>query len=277
LPTLNPALALTSIERALRQPYTQVLGGLHGTDWLVSQLPAEQIKRLEGKRETETRRREERGVAETPKSLVDYTEFFQLINIADKNWQHLATALGEKKDTLALLRRFDQLRNSVAHSRELLPFEEDLLSGIAGEIRNRVTLYMSKATDTNEYWARIESVTDSYGNSIDGLRTTQSSNPHCRTGLTLQVGEVVTFDCRATDPKGRTISWTYGTLPYDPEDSSRNAVHGDNVRLIWEVKPHHVSSQTSIHIRMQSDSASHRWHEGRDGFAAFVYKVLPIE
>jgi len=35
---------------------------------------------------------------------------------------------------LPLLRRFEALRNTVAHSRPVLPFEADLLSGIAGEI-----------------------------------------------------------------------------------------------------------------------------------------------
>lgn len=277
MPTLIPTLALTTTERALRQLYAQVFGELHGSEWLTKLLGEAQVARLVEKREVEAKRREQRGVAETPKALVEYTEFHQLESIAEKNWQHLAPALGEKKDTLALIRRFGQLRNSVAHSRELLPFEEDLLSGIAGEIRNRVTLYMSKTTETNDYWARIESVTDSYGNSVDGLDTTRTSNPGCLTGQTLRVGEVVTFDCRATDPKGRKITWEMGFLPSDASDYEREAIEGDDVRLTWEVQPHHVSSQSSVHIRMTSDSPSHRWQEGVDGMALFFYTVLPAE
>ncbi|WP_416063787.1 hypothetical protein [Rhodococcus indonesiensis] len=277
MPTLIPTLALTTTERALRQLYTQVFGELHGSGWLTDLLGEDQVKRLVEKRDVEAKRREERGVAETPTSLVEYTEFFQLVSIADKNWHHLAPALGEKKDTLALIRRFEQLRNTVAHSRELLPFEEDLLSGIAGEIRNRVTFYMSKTTETNEYWARIESITDSYGNSVDGLATTRSSNPGCLTGQTLRVGEVVTFDCRASDPKGRKITWKMAFLPSAASDREPEAVEGDDVRLKWEVQPHHVSSQSSVHIRMTSDSPSHRWQEGVDGMALFYYTVLPAE
>ncbi len=32
--------------------------------------------------------------------------------------------------------------------------EADLLSGMAGEIQNRVTDYMNRTPDTHEYWAR---------------------------------------------------------------------------------------------------------------------------
>ena len=61
---------------------------------------------------------------------------------------------------MALLKRLDNIRNAVGHSRPLLPFERDLLSGIAGQIRNQVTIYMSTQDEAGDIYPRIESVTD---------------------------------------------------------------------------------------------------------------------
>lgn len=276
--TLSPTAALETLERALRQCYTVAFAARYGLGWLANVATADRLKDWQGKWETEEKRRAKRGVAAVSSDLLDYAEFHQLIEIADKHWGDLAVALGEKKDTLAFLRRFEQLRNTVAHSRPLIPFEEDLLSGIAGEIRNRVTLYMSSQPTTNEYWARIESVTDSFGNVVDGVETLQASNPANRTGLTLHVGDVVTFECRATDPRGRRITWSASFLPNNyAEPQPDPEVEGDAVTLTWVVGPHHVSSQSWIQIRMSSDNTSHRWGEGWDGFAGFIYQILPAD
>lgn len=185
--------------------------------------------------------------------------------------------LNNKKDTLALLRRFDQLRNTVAHSRPLLAFEADLLSGIAGEIRNRVTIYMSTVPSGNEYWARIESVIDSFGHAVDGVATVQTSNPATMTGKTLQVGDQVSFDYRATDPKGRKIMWELDLAPNDYALSPTEHLTGDAVTFQWTVKEHHISSRSYVVIRMKSESAHHRWTEGVDGMALFFYTVVPTD
>lgn len=66
----------------------------------------------------------------------------------------METALGPKVETLPLLARFEQLRNSVAHSRGILAFEEALLSGIAGQIRNQVTIFMSIQDPSGDYYPR---------------------------------------------------------------------------------------------------------------------------
>lgn len=219
-------------------------------------------------------------MAHISENLLDYTEFYDLVAIAEKEkwWPDLTFALGDRKDTLALLRRAGQLRNAVAHSRPILPFEADPLSGIAGEVRNRVTIYMSQTAVGNEYWARIESVRDSFGNVLDGLETLRSSNPHVRTAQTLRVGDVVDFECRATDPEGREITWQISYLPNDHKLSPPERRTGDVVTFRWTVQMHHVSTRTSVHIRMTAASETHRWASavgGIDGMAIFAYTVLP--
>lgn len=90
---------------------------------------AKQLAAFAEKREYEQKKRTSRGVAVASSALIDYTQFFDLMTLADKNWELVAPALGKKADTLALLRRIDDLRNTVAHNRALLPFEQDPLAG----------------------------------------------------------------------------------------------------------------------------------------------------
>lgn len=268
---MHPTLALETIERSLRQLYELVFTAKHGSNWLADFIGSEKIGSLEEKRQIEADRREKRGVAAVSCRLVDYTEFHQLTDIASKRWADLSPALGAKREFLPLLDRFDQLRNTVAHNRPLLAFEEDLLSGIAGEIRNKVTIFMSSQPIGNEFWARIEAVSDNFGHTVDGLATVQISNPHVSTGKTLRVGDTVTFECHATDPKGSPILWTLSTLPGGQICSAT----GESVQLKWIVEDANVGQQTSAHIGMKSDSANHRWSEGVDGLTLFYYQVLP--
>ncbi|UWD82792.1 hypothetical protein NY057_00745 [Curtobacterium flaccumfaciens] len=273
MPTLTPTEAIVAIERSLRQLLDVALSDQFGGTWMQQLVAADKVSAWEAKRDTEHARRGKRGVGATSQRLLDYAEFHELIALAEKQWAVIAPALGERRDTAALLRRFDQLRNTVAHSRALLPFEEDLLSGIAGEIRNRVTLWMSKATPNGEHWARIEQVTDSLGRAIDGtmMLTHSPAVFHESVFPTLSVGDRVEFDCEASDPFGRDLHWQLHVLPGQQVDSSE----GEHVRLRWDVLPEHASSETSVRVELRSSSQSHRFVLGVDGSAAYRYTVLP--
>jgi hypothetical protein len=270
---MHPTFALETIERSLRQLYELVFGDKYGSNWLEELIGAEKVAQLAEKRRVEVERRGKRGAAVVSSRLVDYTEFHQLTGIAAKRWTELSPALGAKKEFLPLLDRFEQLRNTVAHNRPLLSFEKELLSGIAGEIRNRVTIYMSNEPIGNEFWPRIEIVTDNFGHSVDGADTVRTENPSVSTGKTLRVGDTVTFDCRATDPQGRPISWRLYALPGGEVASST----GDVVQLIWNVQEASVGQQTYAQIWMKSDRTHHRWSNGSDGLTLFLYQVLPPE
>lgn len=55
---------------------------------------------------------------------------------------------------------------------------------------------MSTQDPGGDYFPRVESVSDEFGNTVDGAKTLHSSNPHCFTGLTLHVGDRVRFTNR---------------------------------------------------------------------------------
>lgn len=269
---LPPSIALSSCENALRQLLTHVLSKRLAEDWLTEALPAATISKWEDRREVEVRKRTTRGVVAVPQGLLHYAEFYELVDLARKNWDDVFPALGRKVATGALLDRFDDLRNTVAHSRDLLPFEEDLLAGIAGEIRNRVTLYMTEQAPNGQHFARIEEVVDSFGNRVDGLATLEISNPNAGGQQTLGVGDVVTFRARGTDPHGRKLHWTLSVVPhgYDLDHAE-----GEDVELTWTVAPRHVSSRSYAIVRLVANSEFHRWSDGVDGSAAYFYSVTP--
>lgn len=227
------------------------------------------------RREVEVKKRTTRGVAAVPTGLLDYAEFHELVDVAKRHWNEVSPALGRKAVTGALLERFDDLRNTVAHSRDLLPFEEDLLAGIAGEIRNRVTLFMSTEAPSGEHFARIEEIVDGFGNRVDGLETLKSSNPCIVCEQVLNVGDVVKFRCRGSDPHGRDIGWNLYAQPNDGRGGGVDGAIGNDVELTFTVGPEHVSSQSYVIIRMVSDGEFHRWPEGVDGMTLFYYQINP--
>lgn len=150
---VEPSVALVKLERALRRVMQHTYHEHFKDDWLKRISTDEQRACWEARATEEEKKRTKRGAAVTPSSGLEFAHLAELRAILKKEWSPVAPALGAHKevgtmleraaDIEALLKRFDDLRNTVAHSRDLLPFEKDLLSGIAGDIENRVTIYMS--------------------------------------------------------------------------------------------------------------------------------------
>ncbi|MET7718632.1 hypothetical protein [Streptomyces sp. NPDC005407] len=210
-----------------------------------------------------------------PTSELAYAQFFDVLTLLRKHWEDFKPALGKQSEKMGLLSRFEALRNSVAHSRDLLPFEEELLSGIAGEIRNRVTIYMSSQDPTGDYFARIDSVTDSLGNCIDSFpQDPMEHGASLRTGAVLHPGDVITFRCRGTDPQGRDLVWWF--LPNWEADNRRYT--GRDLEIAWPVRSLEIAARVDIHIYMESTGPHHRVNTGTASFdhcATFIYTVLP--
>lgn len=270
--SLDPAAAIATCEQALRQLLRSVIARNEGLT-LAAWAGAERVEQWTERSGVEAKKRQSRGVATTSIDLLDYSNLYDLIAMCEKDWNRVAAALGKGKEVLALLKRLDELRNTVAHGRQLVPFEVDLVAGIAGDIRNRVTIHMSAQDPSGEYFPRIESVTDEFGNVLDGSQTLSSSNPLCDTGLTLRVGSRVRFVCHATDPQGRQLRWI---LRHHPDSTVDISADGNDVELEWIVGPGAIGQQSLAQIRMVADGAEyHRWEGRHDGLAMFNYRVLP--
>ncbi|WP_327421132.1 hypothetical protein OG763_09770 [Streptomyces sp. NBC_01230] len=278
MPLMQPPEALASCERSLRELLTIALKRKFGNDWLNEAFESDDVQRLRDKHEIEQKRRTKRGVAEVPAVLINYAEFTQLTRLIKNHWDALNGALGAKKEMDVLLDRVEALRNNVAHSRELLPFEQELLSAIAGEIRNRVTIHSSGQDPAGEYFPRIELVRDSFGNSTETAIQVQDQDQTMAimTKMTLRPGAVVTYTCQGVDPQGRTLMWSLQTpdgVRHHPDDGQGE---GNEVELTWEVKPLHIHTKASLHVILTVDGQYHRFGAtGFDAIADFRYEVLP--
>ncbi len=242
-----------------------------GTDWLTAVSNS-------GQRKTWAKRfQDEQGVrpgaAMLPSEGLAYSDFNDLVVIAGKHWAPLEPALGPKEELLPFLVRFDQLRNSVAHSRGILMFEEDLLSGIAGQLRNQVTIFMSEQDPSGDYYPRIELITDSFGNQVapdPGASSFSGCDGVSRPNQVLRVGDTVEFDCIGTDPKDRELHWKVRSAGF--HEQSKVAPSGAPVRLRWTAGT--TGEMCEVQIHLNSPSQYHR-HHGHDGLVCFVYRVLP--
>ena len=90
--------------------------------------------------------------------------------------------------------RPEEFRNAPMRSRTLVPFERALAEGMAGEIRNKVTIYRSALDPADRHFPRIEYVRDSFGNTptggspTDTFLTVSPSIPMRRFHLRARVG-----------------------------------------------------------------------------------------
>ncbi|WP_146079068.1 hypothetical protein [Pseudoclavibacter sp. RFBA6] len=209
---------------------------------------------------------------------LEYSEFYELITILSKDWEPVSGALGKKSSTLPLLETFERLRNTVGHSRQLLPFEEELLSGIAGLIRNRVVINLSTSDPVGEYYPRIESVRDGFGNSIEPMSADVRDVELAGikdTGLVVRPGDVVHFTCVGVDPQGRKLNWEVSVSSGGVERGVSES--GMPFEFEWTVLEKDISEFTTVTFVMSASGAKYHRAGSHDHRAFFAYKARPSD
>lgn len=203
--TLEPSIAQSTCENALRSLMGYVFLQKYDADW-IERVSTEQQRELWAERaKAEQKTRERRGVAETDGPGLTYANMYDLVKIAKTYWSDLEPALG---DAYPLLVRMEKLRNTTAHSRPLVTFEQELLSGIAGQIRNQVTLYMSTRDPAGEIYPRIESAVDCFGHRLTGWDGPIGEIFEGKvTGAILRPGDRVQVTVTGTDGRDRPLEW----------------------------------------------------------------------
>jgi hypothetical protein len=271
---MEPTDALRSIETALRLLISDVLGE---TAWLSSK-GAPDRARLEQRQLEEARRRDGASVSVR---LIDYTETYHLTALIEKNWDKFQPALQDKNRTLAFFGVVEDVRNSVAHSRNLVPFERDLISGIAGQIRNQISLFRNERTNSGRYYPLIESVRDGFGNEGGKDQDLEPLNRLAR----LEIGDVIKFEGTAFSARGKGIKWQIvpNTSPsyYSSYATATDVAEGDSVDFEYVVTEDNVGETFALQVRIATDSKYHRYTTGNitpfDDSRAFLYAVNPPE
>jgi hypothetical protein len=176
---MEPYEAVNSLEGSLRGLVQDVLGD----QWIESS--GVDREALERRRTEEAARRKGAAVEQ---NLLAYTHLYELRKAINKNWEKFKPGLGDKKRFDVYMDRLEGFRNAPMHSRELLPFERDLLSGMVGELRNIVTIFRSQQGPDRKYYPVVETIVDSFGNEMEDIEARLTM-----TDLRLQVGDTVEF------------------------------------------------------------------------------------
>ena len=265
---MNPYEAVRLVELDLRQLVRTVLG----SSWLEIARAGGVVDmaNLEEKAAVERGRR---PAAVVSSDLLDYTDFTQLQNlILKKQWEAFAPALGTKRHIETYLSKIAGFRNPTMHARPLLPFEEHLVLGISGEPRNRIAIYRNTKEQSSMYYPVVDLITDNFGNTHDGI-----TNSIIQTGVRLEIGETVTFTCRATDPEDRELHWKLSNNAHGGPDPQIDEATGNEVTLSYTFARADVGERVPLLIHMRSNGEFHRQpgSQGTDASAMFHYAVNP--
>ena len=265
---VNPYEAVRLVELDLRQLVRIVLG----SSWMDGALAGGvvDVTKLEAKVADERGRRPATVVST---DLLDYTEFTQLqVLILDKQWEAFAPALGKKRHIETYLSKIAGFRNPTMHARALLPFEEHLVLGISGELRNRIAIYRNTKEQSSMYYPVVQSITDNFGNIHDGV-----TNAIIQTGVRMEIGETVKFTCRATDPEDRELHWQLCSNAAGHPDRQTDEATGNEVVLSYTFTRADVSEQVPLLITLSSSGEFHRLPGSTawDATAMFHYAVNP--
>jgi hypothetical protein len=236
---VEPYDAIKRLEVSLRGLIRDVLGD----DWLSKS--AIDRETLEARRKGEAARRKGAAVEQ---NLLAFTHVYELRKIITRNWDSFEPALADRKRFDVYMDRVEDFRNAPMHGRELLPFEEELLAGIVGEIRNLATLYRSQQGPDSKFYPIVESIVDSFG------VTANLSSGATSAEIRLQIGETIEFACRAWDAQDRSLNWRLLKQTQKAVDTAT----GNNVTLRYTITDADVREHFVLEIEMTSGGKFHR-------------------
>lgn len=277
---LDPNAALRTCEVALRSIMELVYPQHYGNDWLRDISNSKQRRDWKNRANEAAEDLAARAVASVPDAGLAYSHMRDLVEIASKHWAPLVPALGDEAVMVPMLAQFESLRNIVAHHRPLVPYEQELYSGIAGMIRNKVTAHVSQQDPSGDIYPRIESASDEFGRVVDIITPTTERAGYVSTGksidnyyITVRPGDVVRFTVSAVDPQDRDIHWS---LIYPMGYHEHTVVpSGTETVLTWTVNEGDVQDSAAVNIHMEADGARYHRAGQFDQWVCFMFRVLP--
>lgn len=262
---------LVAAETAIRQIIRIRIGDKWRADFDQGKLSA-----LDRRRTEEGNRRDGVWVSQ---DLLDYTETYQLEAIIRKHWEEVRPVLGDKRRTETYLGIMLDVRNAIAHSRPLVPSERLLLAGAAGQIQNQLSRYRGESTGPGAFYASINTVRDSFGRTAADYRAIIPAEHYMVPSPVtprLNVGENVTFECSATDPRDRELTWSVYLQGVAGQSSWRligNQV-GAKTSLVWLVSADDVGEGITIQFCI-ANSSKYQRNNGYDDSKVLGFCVNP--
>jgi hypothetical protein len=249
---------LKDCENSLRDFIALTLEKKYGDQWINKiELNPERIDEWKQRKQEDNLRHNATTVEE---HLINYATLDDLKHVLLVNWEgDFVDALGDYKVIETYINILNRYRNPDIHRRPLLTFQKHLILGIAGEIRNKISLFRSYQEFDRVGFPRIESVRDNLGNIwVPGKPSKTKSK------MTIHVGDVLEFVVTAVDPQDEDLLYSLNGKSW----SSGNV-------LTQFVEPRHVAKETVFSIMIRSERKFHAFPNGYDDRVAFAYQVLP--
>jgi len=123
---------ISELERSMRVLISTILERKFGSSWEKSSGVTRE--RLEKWKEKRGRRTGER--------LIDYSDFFDLRNIIDKNWEMFANCFENRKRTDIFLTQLESFRNELKHSRGITREQTMLCIGMSSDLLARIRHFL---------------------------------------------------------------------------------------------------------------------------------------
>ncbi|MBI2426455.1 MAG: hypothetical protein HYV34_01285 [Candidatus Kerfeldbacteria bacterium] len=256
---MNAAEQLADLEISLRIFIEDVLKRKHGHDWLKgSVINRDRLKEWNRRLKKE---QDLRSSAGTDKRLLSYSEFSDLIQIIDDNWDEFSFILNDRREINVFLRRLKAYRNPDAHRRSLDPHEEALTLGICTYIRKLISNHRRSFGDPKSFFPSIDSV-------IEGKNVSRGSGYVCQAGI-VRPGDELEYTVSATDPKGEKLEYRllHSTQDWQKSEKLNLTVSEADIRTEFMVQ---------IWIRNPRNSYHSNPDAGYDDVSCFLYSVLPI-
>jgi hypothetical protein len=277
--TLEPSIAVQTCEDALRQLMSYAYSEAYGASWIEKISSKEQREEWNRRYKQEVEKRRPRGglAIEPPHLTLAYSDMSDLLGFVKNHWEPLAPALFNRHETRALLSRFEVLRNTAMHSRAPLIFEQELMSGIAGQIRNQVAMYLNKQDRDHEYYPRIESITDCFGYRFEGVLRIDQISYRYQTFMHLTPSIALQYTCIGVDPQERDLYFSLRTHanPQVAPISGMQTASGQPATLEWPISEQDVRIAKAAYIRMSSVGSKYHRFTDYDQEVFFAYQVNP--
>jgi hypothetical protein len=260
---INVSQELRDVENALRDFITTTMRTKFGTGWETQcGLSEERLAQWTERRATEAKR-QLGGIVE--QRLIYYADFYDLKTILKKNWSTgIFNDLGDWRTIEVWLTELEALRDPDAHRRDLLPHQQKRIAGISGELRSRIVRSRNIAGGLDQYFPKIESIRDNYGNVWH-----YNDSPQLETRTVLHPGDVVEFVVTATDPDDEPLQYLLGLF------GSRNSQEWQQSNILtWRVTKADINRYARFMISIISGREYHA-NGDHDDLVLFMYTILP--
>lgn len=192
--------------------------------------------------------------------ILFYSDFYDLETIIDKNWESFLPVLNDKKRWLVFFKEVEKFRNTIAHGRQLIKSQEDLLSGIVMDLKNSMTIFHNKNNMKEDFFIEIIRITDNLGNSW-GKSIYERSKPPI-----LREGDEYEINVEANDPKDREIEYRLSAL------GSEFLIVQNSSKFRFVVTPNLIGRMVSLLVHVRTPESNYKNEHAMD----LTLCVLPV-